>query len=345
MRAALPRADVVTVPGLGGGKRRAQLLSLASRDSYEWGRYRRRGFAEALRREAGQRRPAIVHFDDLGASLAGPVGETLNVFAPHNVEARILAETARSATGARKLFAAAEARKIAREEQRQWRLADLCVAVSDLDAAAMRAGGARRVVVAPNGTDAVDCLPALTRTADEPIRLLFVGTLAYWPNEHGVAWFVREVLPRIQHQVDARFDVVGDAPPRRVEGPGVTYHGHVADLRLQYEAAHAVVVPLHHGSGTRLKVVEAMAYGRPLVSTRLGAEGLPLADGSHFLAADDPETFAARVVALARALEAGEPPHAMVRAARKAAEELFWPKVAARLAEAYRDALAEDRQR
>ena len=116
----------------------------------------------------------------------------------------------------------------------------------------------------------------------------------------------------------------------------VTYVGRVDELRPHYEHAHVVVVPLHHGSGTRLKVVEAMAYGRPVVSTSLGAEGLPVRPVEHFFAADDAEGFAEAVVQVQRRLARPEDELVpLLRRARGAVEDLFWPAIAARLGAAY----------
>jgi polysaccharide biosynthesis protein PslH len=204
----------------------------------------------------------------------------------------------------------------------------------------MRAGGAARVLVAPNGTDPVDPLAPPVRSPSEPLRVLFVGSGDYWPNADGIAWVVEEVLPRVRPRMPVQFDVVGSPPLRPVAGDGVTYHGRVAELRPWYEAAHVVVAPLFLGSGTRLKVVEALAHGRPLVSTTVGAEGLGLQPGEHYLRADDPEAFAAALADVAARVAAGdEALRSMLAAGRRAVEPLLWPRIAARLAEEYLELL------
>jgi glycosyltransferase involved in cell wall biosynthesis len=204
----------------------------------------------------------------------------------------------------------------------------------------MREGGAREVVVVPNGTDPVEPLPPPALAAGEPLRVLFVGLGNYWPNEHGIAWMVREVLPRLRARgVHVVFDVVGSPPDAPVHDQDVVYHGRVPDLREAYERAHVVVAPLFLGSGTRLKVVETMAWGRPLVSTSVGAEGLPVRPGDHYVCADDPDAFADAVAGLGARIAGGDRGiTTMLEAARTAVEPLFWPGIAARLGDVYDEA-------
>lgn len=343
LRATLPGIELVVVPGEPASKRARQLLSLARPRSFEWGRYVTTEFRDALRADLRRRSPALVHFDDIGVGLSGPVAGPLNALAPHNVEHRVNAATAASAGGLRAAYSRVEAAKIKREETRLWRAMDVCVAVSELDAKAMLAGGARDVLVVPNGTAPADPLPPPRREAGEPLRLLFVGTGTYWPNEHGLRWMVSEVLPRLRGQLDVVLEVVGLPPAAPPEASEVTYTGSVPSVRPHYERSHVVVVPLHHGSGTRLKVVEAMAQGRPVVSTAVGAEGLPVRGGEDFLLADTPEAFAAALRDVARWLDRPQDGLAsMLARARTAAEGLQWPGIAARLAADY-EALLEAR--
>jgi glycosyltransferase involved in cell wall biosynthesis len=333
----LPGVHVVTVPGLAGDKRWAQVRSLASARSWQWGRFAMRPYGDALRRVVQETRAGVVHFDDPGVGMSGPIRGTVSVYAPHNVEHRILAGTAEAEGGLRGSFAQLEWRKIRREEQRLWRTMSLCVAVSDVDAAAFRRGGAQRVELCPNGADPVPVAPPPRRAPNEPLRLLFVGTASYRPYERGIAWLIREVLPLVRDTVPVTLDVVGAPPAAPVRAPDVTYRGRVDALAPWYEQAHVVVVPVFHGSGTRLKVVEAMAYGRPVVSTRLGAEGLPIRAPEHYLEADDNSTFARSLVELAESCRSDDPRlERMLDRAHRAITPLFWPSLTARLAALYR---------
>ncbi len=333
----LPDVDIVTVPGLGPGKRGGQLRSLASRRSWEVGRYRRPAFSAALKAEISRRHPAVVHFDDAGVGQFGPLGTGLNAIATHNVDYRIARETATAARGVRRVYGEVECRKLQREERRVWRSMPLCLAVSEVDAEQIRAAGARRVELCPNGADPVGPLPVPRRAPEEGLRVLFVGSGAFQPYERGLAWFIAEVLPKVRRALPVQFDVVGQRPRRPVAAEGVRYVGFVESVAPWYDRSHVVVVPVFQGSGTRLKMIEAMAYGRPVVSTRLGAEGLPIRAGDHYLEADDPDAFARALIAVARRCESAEDSFGQwLTAAREAIAPLFWPNIVARLADLYR---------
>jgi glycosyltransferase involved in cell wall biosynthesis len=157
--------------------------------------------------------------------------------------------------------------------------------------------------VVPNGI--VTRLPLSPSPAATP-TFLFVGTLSYLPNADAVRWIATGILPALHAGLgpDVAVDVAGSGTPclplPAAPVSGLRIHGGVADLEPLYAAAHACLVPLRAGAGTRLKILEAMALGRPVISTALGAEGLGLAPGLHYLQAETPDEFAAacrRVIA------------------------------------------------
>jgi len=341
LRRLFPRVEVITVPGLGPDKRRQQARSLLSARSWTFGRYHRAAFGAALSDALRKRRPDIVHLDDLGVTQYGPFEGMVNVYCSHNVEHRILQFEGTKGNRPRRLFNAVEARKVLAEERRTWRSMDISLAVSPLDAQAMLSGGVRRVELCPNGADVRDPLPLPTLTEGAELRVVFVGSGAYAPYERGLAWFVTEVLPRVQSKIPASFEVVGQRPIRPIEAPGVAYVGRVPSVTPHYEQAHAVVVPVFEGSGTRLKLLEAVGYGRPVVSTRLGAEGLPLSAGTHYLQADDAEAFADALVDVAERCRQprDERLTEMLRCARSAIGPLLWPKIVGDLIDLYRSEL------
>ena len=154
------------------------------------------------------------------------------------------------------------------------------------------------VQVLPN---AVGDRPALPLT-DEPLAL-YVATLGYPPNLEAALWLLRHVWPQVRAAVPgARLDIVGDCGERLLaSGPlpaGVQTLGFLESLEGAYAAARFVVCPIQRGSGTRIKILEAAAYGRPVVSTPVGAEGLDFADGREILLRDDPTAFAEACIAL-----------------------------------------------
>jgi glycosyltransferase involved in cell wall biosynthesis len=336
LEAALPGARIELVPygrKPPGGTRRNVLRSASD----TFGHYATPTMTTALAQLAREREDVLFHLDDPGVALAAlDLDAARLAYAPHNVEQRILRDIAARLPVTHRPFMELEWRKVAREEARIWRRADLCVAVSEVDAAEFRRGGARGVEIAPNGSDQHTALPLQTLEHGAPLRLLFVGSIRYLPYAHALEWFVRSALPAVRRAAgQVSVDVVGEHPDDVARADGVVYHGRVPDVLPFYEQAHALVLPVFEGSGTRLKVVEAAQLGRPIISTALGVEGLPLTE-ADYLRAEDVEGFAHCVQQLRTELETSAPAVAgRCASARRAVAELTWPQIADRLADAY----------
>jgi len=158
----------------------------------------------------------------------------------------------------------------------------------------------------PNAIDLPDNIGSLATApqSDAVTKLLFVGALYYAPNADGICYFVDRVLPLVQQMLGTPVSlrIVGADPLRRVSllaaNPAVTIHANVPTIAPFYEDADLCIVPLRAGSGTRIKILEAFSFRRPVVSTRIGAEGLNVVAGEHLLLADEPEPMAAACVAL-----------------------------------------------
>ncbi|MCK4316438.1 MAG: glycosyltransferase [Anaerolineae bacterium] len=205
--------------------------------------------------------------------------------------------------------------RLRRYEAHVCRRADRVLAVSDADAAALQSlVPGLAVTVIPNGIDTQTYTPtpphSHTPTPPHPHTptLVFTGTMDFRPNVDAVLWFAQRVLPRVRAELPGvHFVVVGQRPHRRLdplrEDPVVKLTGWVEDTRPYIAQAAVYVAPLRMGGGTRLKLLEAMAMGKAVVATRLGAEGYPVTDGRELLLADTPADFAAVVVALLRAPE------------------------------------------
>jgi glycosyltransferase involved in cell wall biosynthesis len=183
------------------------------------------------------------------------------------------------------------------------------------------------------------------RSDDPPsdgCTVLFFGTFNYFPNRDGVLFFLREVWPKLlASHPQARLKIVGADPPPEVlayKGPRVDVAGQVEDLRPHLAEAAVAIAPLLVGGGTRLKIVEAMAMAKPVVSTRLGAEGINATPDREILLADDPEAFAA---AVGRILDDSELRARMGQAARALVEARFsWDAATEHLESLFYEVLA-----
>jgi glycosyltransferase involved in cell wall biosynthesis len=158
------------------------------------------------------------------------------------------------------------------------------------------------VDVVPNGVD-TKRLARLTPGSGDHGALVFVGTLSYPPNVKALLWFCRRVFPLVRAaRPEASLTIIGRGAPQEVRAlgsePGVTLTGWVTDVAPYMEAAQVAIAPLQSGGGTNLKVVEALAAGRPLVATSLAADGFDVTAGEHLLVADKPRAFADAVLAL-----------------------------------------------
>ena len=220
----------------------------------------------------------------------------------HNVEFDVLRRTA---THADRVLLRHYARRqwpaMRHEERRCGEAVDLVLATSARDRHVFeRELGLRRVAVVPNGIDLAEFTPSAREA--EPDTILFSGLMSYFPNQQAVRWFLRDVFPAVRrHRPGARLVVAGAEPPRwltALAGPTIDVTGFVADIRPFVARAAVVVAPLLIGGGTRVKILEALAMARPVVSTSLGAEGLDLPHGTAALLADDAAAFADAVLAV-----------------------------------------------
>jgi polysaccharide biosynthesis protein PslH len=201
-------------------------------------------------------------------------------------------------------------RRLRAYERQACLAADRVVAVSETDARALRRlVPALTPAVVPNGVDLAYYTSALPETTAEEgpsaWDLVFTGKMDFRPNVDAVLWFAQAVLPVILRDApQARFWVVGRDPHRRLEplrrDPAVTVTGRVEDTRPYFASAGVYVIPLRIGGGTRLKVLEAMAMSKAIVSTSLGCEGFDVVSGRELMIADSPEEFAAAVITLIR---------------------------------------------
>jgi glycosyltransferase involved in cell wall biosynthesis len=288
--------DFVKRPAAVRSKRRAQAESLLSSRSYHLGGLRTVEMEEALQDLLARRMFDVVQLESSQMAFCSQFSDVPVALDEHNIEYLLLRRLAEvEASPARKAFGYVEAAKVRLEEVRAWARSDGSIFTSTADLDVMRAAlPAKPACVVPNGVDLDYFRPA----ADEPERstVVFTGSINYRPNTDAVAFFVRDVMPRLLRlNPSTRFVVVGQGAPDwllRMSDANVEFTGAVSDVRPYLARAAVVIAPLRVGSGTRLKILEALAMEKPVVTTSIGCEGLAMVDGEHLVVADDPQSFA-----------------------------------------------------
>lgn len=253
------------------------------------------------------------------------------VFDNHNAEtalqARALATDIRQpARWPAAAYSWVQVRRLRRLERWACRTADGVTVVSAADQTALEALAPDlrgRFTVVPNCIDVQRMSPEATGPRYD---VVFTGKMDFRPNVDAVAWFAEAIWPLIrQARPQTTWAIVGQKPHARLAAlntwPGVTVTGWVPDTAPYLSGAQVVILPLRMGSGTRLKLIEAMATGRAVVSTQLGAEGYPVRQGQELYLADDPPAFAAAVLQL---LENAAERERLGQAARRFAAAYDW---------------------
>jgi sugar transferase (PEP-CTERM/EpsH1 system associated) len=272
---------------------------------------------------------------------------TPKILFQHNVEAVIRQRQVRHVSNpVTRAYVQLEARKLRRFEQRAAEVFDRCIMVSDDDCQTMEAQyGVTSTTAVPTGVDIDYFTPGQEGAAPE---IVFVGSMDWLANQDAVAYFLAEILPRIRRQVPATFSIVGRNPPEAMRRqaarvPDVHVTGTVEDVRPYVARAQLYVVPLRIGGGTRIKIFEAMAMKKAILSTSIGAEGLPVTHGEDLLIADQPEVFAEQAIRLLR-----EPAlrQRLGDAARTLVASRFtWDAAAARFADVCSDVVRQRNRR
>lgn len=323
---------------------RALIRSTTGGAPIEAQRHYSKQLAEQIRRLVQTVPFDIVHIEESFLALYReliPPGRCKQLLTFHNVcfdQAAVLAEFA--TTPRLRWSLRLQSRQMRRWEPWYAERFDQCSVVSDVDRNRLQAVNPRLAVdIVPNGVDArrYRVLP----NHGSPPTLIFVGHMGYLPCVDAAVHFTREILPRVQQRLpDVELWLVGNNPSgavQRLSSGRVHVTGFVEDVRSYYQRSTVCVVPLRAGGGTRLKILEAMAFGRPVVSTTVGAEGLTVSDGEHLLIADQPEAFAQAVVRLLTEPALRE---RIAADARQLVESLYdWDLVAERQMQIY-DAVA-----
>ncbi len=309
--------------------------------------------SDAVRRVTDRGRFDILHLDSIHmiryALEATALHPSLRaIYNWHNIESEAMRRFSETARPPKSWYAALTAGKI--EALEKWILGDAFghVVCSERERVQLSAiAPSARLAVIGNGVDTRYFADAGGAAGDRR-RIVFVGAMDYFPNADGAVFFASQIWPRIRARLaDLELVIVGANPGPGVrslqELPGVTVTGTVPDVRPWYHQALAAIVPLRTGGGTRLKILEAMAAGVPVVSTPLGAEGLDVTDGSDALivAAADTEGWVERIAELA---ESPARRQDLIRAGLNLVETRYdWEMLGAKLRDTYAEWLSASR--
>jgi len=253
----------------------------------------------------------LIHADQLNmAQFAPAVPGIARILDDHNAVWLLYQRMAQTAANPGiRLFLEREWRMLKDYEGRICREFDAVLTVSDEDKQSLvqAMGQDGNLIVAPIAVDTEELKPVQRDL--QHTTILHIGTM-FWPtNVDGILWFLREVYPIIQREKpDVCFNIIGARPPKKViqashDLAGVTVTGYVKDPGEYIRKTGVMVVPLRAGGGMRVKILEAMAKGLPIVSTSIGCEGIAVENGRHLLIADTPEDFAQATLRLLKDLD------------------------------------------
>ena len=344
----LIRIPHLTRPKFSAGFYAELALNLASSLPYAIRKYKSEAMTRAITEATSKNFFDVVICDFLAPAVNLPRDlQTPVVLFQHNVEAEIWRRHYNvQQNAAKRLYLYRQWRKMQRFERDVCRRVDSVIAVSETDSEMMeRDYGLAKVPNIPTGVD-VDFFKPLNSATARPNSLVFTGSMDWLPNEDAMQYFINDILPIVKQKIpNVHLTIVGRNPyPSLVElaqqDPALTVTGRVDDVRCYIEDAVAFIVPIRIGGGTRLKIYEAMAMEKPVISTTIGAEGLPVYDGAQLLIADDPKTLAEAVVMVLSDSELAT--RLGTSAAQLVRQNFGWPGVATSFVDICRAVIVND---
>ena len=270
----------------------------------------------------------LIHVDMLPLSVYfNEFSELPKLLVNHNVESvRLYRWFQTESNPLKKLYLGIQWLKLKSFERSAMNKFDCCVVVSEIDKSQLiQMGVNNSMFVVPNGTDTDFFRPMGKKTIDDSV--LWIGHMDVHSNKDAVLYFWREIYPLLRKDYPrVRVTFVGTAPPKEIADAAkrdtqVRVTGFVNDIRPYLDESAIMVVPIRIGSGTRLKILDAMAMGKAIVSTSIGCEGLDVRDGKNILVADNPEGFARKTIEL---LKNQKMRGDLEKEARKTAETYDW---------------------
>lgn len=311
-------------------------------------RYRSGAYHRELARLLRDESYDLVHVDSLDLVWHIPLlGGQVVACTHHNVESDLLHQQASvQRVAPLRWYLEYQARKVREDEERWCPRFSMNLTVSDADAEELRRiAPASRFATVPNGVD-LDYMSPGPPGAEAEVDLVFVGGTGWFPNRDALDFFCREVLPVLRDRgCEPQVRWVGRTPADLIreyrELYGVTLAGYVDDVRPIVRSAACYILPMRVGGGTRLKLLDAWAMGKAVVSTSAGAAGTRAVPGNNILLADDPAAFATAVM---RVMEEPDLRESLGASARRTVEQHYgWDAIGRNLSELYEGLIAEGR--
>lgn len=300
--------DIILINPLQRAKGLALLLNvflgLFSKFPYAVSSRFSQGMKDAIEKTVQDQNVDLIMCDSLYLARHIPFKKNKTVLNEHNIESVIIERYTKVETHfLKKLYASYELNRMKNFEKDIWAKFDQCYVCSEVDKSEIiKQTQHKNVVVIPNGVDVDQFQPQeVTR---KPLSLVYTGLISWKPNEDAVLYFAKEIYPLIKQKIpNASFTVVGNGPCEAIQqlgknDPSITVTGFVDAVKPYILETEVFIVPLRIGSGTRLKILEAWAMGKAIVSTSIGAEGLEYTDGKNIMIADTPQSFADKTIEL-----------------------------------------------
>ncbi len=282
------------------------VCNLASPVPYTISKYLSQKMCKRIRSLLSTRKYDLAHLENLHTagyrSIVADEFHLPTLLRQQNVESSLAWRYSQTQTGPRKWYGSIQAAKLKRYEIAMCSKMDLCLTITTEDAEHMHTLNPMiKTAVVPAGVDPTDFAPQME--TEQPKMVVLIGAMDWPPNIDAALWFSSAVLPIIRRKFgDIQFYIVGKNPPSNIQAltrqPGIFVTGFVDDVRPYLGQAAVFVVPLRSGGGMRLKILQAMAMGKAIVSTSIGAEGIHAQHGRDLLLADSAGDFADQVVQL-----------------------------------------------
>lgn len=328
---------------------RLLFLNLFSRTPYSAWRFSSPAMTSAIKQRLCSENYDVMEIGTIGLAHHAALAPDLpKVLVHHNVESHLLQRRSKLAPGLpARWYLSYQANKLRDFEQRAGDVIDYHTTCSEDDKRLLKEiAPSANVEVVPNGVDTDYFRP--TDEPEQPGSMVYVGGLNWFPNRDAMVWFAQEIWPRLKTICpDANMNYIGKGTDQRLttisqRDQAFRLHGFVDDIRPCVGESAVYVVPIRVGGGTRLKILDAMAMGKAIVSTTVGCEGIHVVDGEDIIIADDPESFAGRTAELLGDVELRR--RLGRNARRKAEQEYAWSVIAPKLEHAYELAIEHRRR-